>query len=209
MVLDGNTRPVHAWRGMTETHTSSLDSADPTESLVAIPKRPREWLGFLHTSHVSDHAIGFPRFPPPLVASPPTLPPFDRAYLPVWPPTRYSWPSPRCLRTGRRLEEEAVSLESVVARICGEADGCVSTNVLLIWTSTRADGCRPEMAADGSPLFGCPGGGDTGERPALRWTTNEFPHGGSCHIHGRTSKGTEISRICWATNQISSGCSGC
>ena len=83
------------------------------------------WFGFLHESHVSDHAIGFPPFILLLVASPSTPPPFDRAFLPVSPPTRCSWPSLGSL--------EGVPLESVVARICREACGRVMT-----WTSTHS-----------------------------------------------------------------------
>ena len=80
----------------------------PSKGIVAIPRRAWEWFGFLHKCHVSDHAIGFPPFPPPLVVSPSAPPPFDCAFLPVWPPTRCSWPSPRCLRTGWGLGEEGV-----------------------------------------------------------------------------------------------------
>ena len=49
------------------------------------------------------------------------------------------------------------------------------------------------------------------ERPALRWHRQErcSPQRGSGYFHGRASKGTEISRTCWASSQISSGGSGC
>ena len=80
-------------------------SRKPSKGIVAIPRKAWEWFGSLHQSHVSDHLIGFPPLPPPLVPSPSTPPPFDRAFLPVWPSTRYLWPSPRCLRTGWGLGE--------------------------------------------------------------------------------------------------------
>ena len=57
-------------------------------------------------------------------------PPFDRAFLPVWPPTRCSWPSPRSLRTGWG----GFALESVVVR--------------------DLDLHLPIAAEDGLPLFG-------------------------------------------------------
>ena len=85
VVLVGNTRPVHAWRDTRDSHIFPR-LADPTKALLRSQGGPG--------SHVSDHAIGFSPLPPPLVASPSTLPPFDRAFLPVWPPTRCSRPSP-------------------------------------------------------------------------------------------------------------------
>ena len=105
-----------------------------------------------------------------------------------------------------------------MARICREAGGRVSTNVLLrdldLHAPVAADGRRLEVAVVGLPLFGgaqlavdttlvsalhCDG---TARRGAAH---NE----GSGYFHGRVSQGTEVSRTCWAWSQISSGGSGC
>ena len=199
-------RPVHGWRGTTETRTSSLVS-QTQQGTVAILRRAWEWFGFLHQSHVSDHPIGFPPLPPPLVPPPSTPPPFDRAFLPVWPSTRHLWPSPRCLRTGWGLGE------------CGgpylqRGWWPLEYNVLLrdldFHAPIAADGCRLEVAVDGLPLFG-------GAQLAVDTTLVSAFHcdgttrRGAAHNEGisMAEQGTEISRTCWASCQISSGGSGC
>ena len=156
--------------------------ADLAKALVAIPRRAWEWSGFLHQSHVSDHPIGFPPLPPPLVASPST-PPLDI----------YGHHRAACARAGV-LGRRGFALESVVARICREAGGRVSTNVLLrdldLHAPIAADGRRLEVAVDGLPLFG-------GAQLAVDTTLVSALH---C---------AEISRTCWTSCQISSGGSGC
>ena len=61
VVLVGNTRPVHAWREAPQRVAHLPSSRRPSKGIVAIPRRAWEWFGFLHKSHVSDHAIGLLR----------------------------------------------------------------------------------------------------------------------------------------------------
>ena len=62
-----------------------------------------------------------------------------------------------CARAGI-LGKRGFALESVLARVCREAGGRVTTNVLLreldIGLMNEADGRRLEVVADGLPLFG-------------------------------------------------------
>ena len=64
---------------------------------------------------------------------------------------------PVCARAGI-LGKRGYALESVVARICREAGGRVTTNVFLreldFGLVEEADGRRLEVVADGLPLFG-------------------------------------------------------
>ena len=62
-----------------------------------------------------------------------------------------------CARAGV-LSRRGHALESAIARVCREAGGRVTTNVLLrdldLEIADRADERRPEVAVDGLPLFG-------------------------------------------------------
>ena len=104
-----------------------------------------------------------------------------------------------------------------MARVCREAGGRVSTNVLLrvldLHAPIAADGRRLEVAVDGLPLFG-------GAQLAVDTTLVSALHcdgtarRGAAHNEGvaismAEREGTEISRTCWASSQISSGGSGC
>ena len=62
-----------------------------------------------------------------------------------------------CARAGV-LSRRGFALESVIARVCREAGGRVTTNVLLLdldlEIADRTDARRLEVAVDGLPLFG-------------------------------------------------------
>ena len=147
VVLVGNTRPVRV-ESTTKTRTPSVDSQ--TQQTHCCQEGPgscffssptcRHWVRSHHFRLLLLRRLQLPF-------------PMKVRSCTEWPPSRCSWPSPRCLRTGWGLGRRGVALESVVARICREAGGRVSTNVLLrdldLHAPIAADGRRLEVAVVG------------------------------------------------------------
>ena len=51
--------------------------------------------------------------------------------LPMWPPTRFRWPSSCSVCAVWVVGEAGVAVENAVARVCREGGACVSTNVMV------------------------------------------------------------------------------
>ena len=100
VVLVGNTRPVHAWRGHRDSHIFPC-LADPAKALLRSQGGLGSGLAFSTSPMCRITRLGSHHFL--LLRRLQLLLP-----LTVRPPTRYLWPSPRCFRTGWGLGEEGV-----------------------------------------------------------------------------------------------------
>ena len=105
----------------------------------------------------------------------PTPSPFDRVPAGVWP--IYGHHRAACARAGV-LGRRGFALESVVARICREAGGRVSTNVFVRDLDLHLPPTQQTVAGWKWQLTGLPrtpisAGYHTGERFALRWVCQE------------------------------------
>ena len=73
------------------------------------------------------------------------------------PTTRLSWPSSRNVSVSRVLGRRGFALENAAARVCREAGGRVTTNVLVqdmdLLPLRQVDNRRLEVVVDGLPLF--------------------------------------------------------
>ena len=138
VVLVGNTRPVHAERHHRDSQT-----------LLRSQGGPGSGLAFSTSPMCRITRLGSHHFRP--------LPLTVRSCRCGRPLDALGHHRAACARAGV-LVRRGFALESVVARICREAGGRVSANVLLrdldLHAPIAADGRRLEVAVDGMPLFG-------------------------------------------------------
>ena len=110
--------------------------------------------GPLCCSNASSFSYSSPFVPRCVVATSPVPIASFVAHLPVWP----SHPPPSIVCTSRCVGAKRFALESATARVCREASGRVTTNVMVrdldLGDPRAADARRLEVVVDGLPLFG-------------------------------------------------------
>ena len=103
------------------------------------------------------HSDSSPPLSCPAAAQAPPSPPSDCSHLPMWPPTRFLWPSSCSVLLGL-LARRGFAMQNAVARVCRETGARVSTNVMVrdldLLAPQALDGRRLEVVAEGLPLFG-------------------------------------------------------